>query len=183
MHGSYSFVYVDYTQLNIFAAFERLNGLFCKEYKERNDTADVSNLLKKFCKKYFKSNVDFSHTSMSEILDKMFDLPFHNFLNVDLLMLLASFHNYTHLIESIKMYENTYFSMKLNDLFKGNRRYIKDIKIKERGKIISQSARTKLLSHCTIYEFKNFVVKFSNNIPYSLNSSRGNIFKVEPDLL
>ena len=117
-----------------------------------------------YCKKYYQSNVDFSHTSMTEILGKLFDLPFHNFLNVDLLMFLAAFHNYTHLIESVKMYENTYFSMKLNDLFKGNRRYIKDIKIKEKGKIISQSARTKLLSHCTIHQFKDFVVKFSNNI-------------------
>ena len=103
---------------------------------------------------------------MSEILDKLtYDLPFHNILNVDLLKYLAGRHEYVHLIESVNEYESTYFSMKLNDVLRGNRRYIINTKITEKGKEIShQTVRTKLLSHYTIYEFKDFTVNFSDNV-------------------
>ena len=103
---------------------------------------------------------------MCEILYKLtYDLPFHNILNVDLLKYLAGHHEYMHLIESIDEYESTYFSMKLNDVLRGNRRYIMNTKITKEGKEIShETVRTKLHSHYTIYEFKDFTVNFSDNV-------------------
>ena len=168
---------IDCAQLGIFAAFERLNGQFRQECKEHKDAADISKSLERYCEQYFQSNIDFSRTSVSDILETVFKLPFHNILNVDLLKLLAAHHNFIHLNESILMYENTYFSMKLNDLVRGNRRYVKKIKVTEGEKLVSEHVRTKLLSNYTVYEFKDFIIKFTKNVLYI------DVHELLPDIL
>ena len=169
-------MYTDYAQLGIIFAFETLNGQFRKECKEHKDSA-FSKSVEGYCKRYFNSDVNFSHTSMSEILETVFNMPFHNFLNVDLLKFLATHDNFIHLNESILMYENTYFSMKLNDLVKGNRRYVQEIKVTKGKKRVSQHIRAKLLNTYTVYQFKDFIIKFSKNVLYI------DVLKLLPEIL
>ena len=143
-----------------------MNGQFLKEYQERKDVADFSDFLKSLCENYFDCVVDLSQNSVSEILKTVLKLPFHNILNVDLLKFLASHHGYTHLTTSVMMYENTYFSMKLSDLVRGNRRYVRDIKVTKQNKRVPESVRAKLLSNYTVHEFKDFIIKFTKNVLY-----------------
>ena len=165
----YSTVNVDCVQSDIYLDFCKLNGKFHEEYMKREDTDIVSEILNELCKALFSCDVKFSSTSMKDLLCHLtFHLPFNNILNVDLLKCLAGHHQYIHLIESAREYENTYFSMTLNNLLSCNRRnIIITTKLTAEGKEIShqfESVRTKIFSLYSIYQFKDFTVKLSDKI-------------------
>ena len=159
---------IDFTQLGIVFAFERLNGQCREECKEHNDAAAISKSLERYCDQYYQTDINCSsHTSVSEILETVFKLlPSHNILNLDLFKFLVSNYNLNRLKESISIYESTYFSLTLNDLIRDNSRYVKTTKITKGNKPVSSRVRAKLHGTYTVDQFKGFTIEFSKQVLY-----------------
>ena len=169
----YNFIiYIAPVQLGIFFAFEKLHGQFYEKYKKstREEIAHLSNVLHTACKKLHKCSVKFSKRSVEKIFDELSNLPFHNFLDVDLLTFLAASTSCQELTDSVEAYKSTYFSQTLKEVIEDNCKYIEKIQIIRGRKIfnirrtVTESISTKFLKDMTIDGLKKYTINFANKI-------------------
>jgi len=111
-------------------AFIKLTNKFLEEFKKASISVNkVIDWCENLCDLYGAS-LTLTVSSMDELFKLIRrKLPYHNFLNLELLQLLADLSKMDCLIESVRNYETTFSSSKLNELTLSMGANIKEIQV------------------------------------------------------
>ena len=131
------------------------------------DVAEATANIKVYCERYYGPQPRCTLTTTNDLFTYIKQLPYHNFLNLQILMRLANFSRIEYLSGLIEEYKRTYFGKKLFELFVG--RSIMQIQVKippDTFIINSCKSNTVLKEDITLNDLGDFTVEYTNQILY-----------------
>jgi len=152
----------------MFIAFDVLTERFLEEFRlfPASKLADVIRWCEQYCRTC-SVEACFKLSTMDELFEALRKLPLHNFLNPGMLRYLAAFSKNKFLIQSVKNYEASFSSLRLNMLIQNMADKIQEVQVMKRREIIINSDEmvTKLeKKDLTVGELRGFTVSFHENI-------------------
>ena len=132
------------------------------------DVARISADIKSYCERYYGTSLPSDGvTTTDDLFAYIRQLPYHNFLNLDVLMQLADCSGIEYLCGLIEEYKRIYFDKRLFELFVGRSiRQIQVITPDDTFIIKSRRSNTVLREDITINGLRNFTVEYTNQILY-----------------
>ena len=154
---------------DILRSFQKLEKTFKEQFNYCNvDVASVSADIKSYCERYYGTSLpNDAVTTTDDLFIYIRRLPYHNFLNLEILMQLADCSGIEYLCDLLEEYKRIFFDKKLFELFVGKRiREIKVIAADIRSTIKSCRSNTVLKEDITINGLKDFTIEYANQILY-----------------
>jgi len=149
-------------------AFLKLTNKFLKEFKNSTDIS-VNEVIG-WCE-YYCGLCGASLTLAVSSMDELFQLiqkklPHHNFLNPELLQLLADLSEIDCLVESVRNYETTFSSLKLSELTLSMGANIKEIQVTKMDKNFSELVTKLQKKDLTVGQLRGLTAELDEKILY-----------------